>query len=145
MQSDSYLIPLIIGGFCLVFPLFWIAIVYLISVMSGWQALASKYATQAEPPSQLKTMAGGMVGLSRYNGTLNVGLSDQGVYLSVIFLFKPGHKPLLIPWSEISEVKQIDYFFQKMYKIKVGQPKVATLTLPVSYFHGWENYFDKYS
>ena len=141
MQSFS-LILIIITTFFIVFPLLWMGIVFMISFMSGWQSLAQRYATIIEAPTNTRSMASGMVGFSRYNNVLKVGLSDRGIYLSVFILFRPGHKPLFVPWSDISEVRQVDYFFRKMYNIKIGSPRIATLKLPVSYFEGWETYLE---
>ena len=39
---------------------------------------------------------------TNYGNCLTVGAGYQGLYLSVLFLFRSGHPPLLIPWSDIS-------------------------------------------
>jgi hypothetical protein len=38
----------------------------------------------------------------QYNNCLTVGLSSQGMYLAVLFLFRIGHPPLVIPWKEVT-------------------------------------------
>jgi hypothetical protein len=43
-----------------------------------------------------------MRGWANYNGCLTVGGNVEGLYLSVLFLFRPGHPPLFVPWIEIS-------------------------------------------
>ncbi len=35
---------------------------------------------------------------------LTVGATPQGLYLSVVALFRPGHPPLLIDWSAVGPV-----------------------------------------
>ncbi len=39
--------------------------------------------------------------LANYNNVLTLGVSQQGLYLASMFLFRFMHPPLLVPWSEI--------------------------------------------
>jgi hypothetical protein len=36
-----------------------------------------------------------------YNNCLTIGVTDEGLYLAVFPLFRPGHPPLLIDWSAL--------------------------------------------
>src|SRR5260370_20051122 len=38
---------------------------------------------------------------SRYNGCLTVGADSSGLFLVPLFIFRLGHPPLFVPWSEI--------------------------------------------
>lgn len=40
--------------------------------------------------------------MMEYNNCLTIGSSSQGLYLAVLFFFRVGHPPLLVPWQDIS-------------------------------------------
>jgi hypothetical protein len=42
------------------------------------------------------------MGVVRYNGALTVGVNAAGMYLAMLPLFRLGHPPLFIPWSDIT-------------------------------------------
>jgi len=45
---------------------------------------------------------GGRIGGVAYNGCLVVGANAEGVALSVLLPFRPGHAPIFVPWAELS-------------------------------------------
>jgi len=107
-----------LGMLFLLFPLF-----------SGWRVLAQRYQTSEPPPRELQSFQSGRVGLVAFKSVLNVGTSDRGLYLSVFFPFSLAHPPLLIPWSEISRVEEVNNFFQDSYRLYIGTPPIAKLLL----------------
>ena len=38
---------------------------------------------------------------AHYGNALNAGANSVGLYIAPVFLFRPAHPPLFIPWSEI--------------------------------------------
>jgi hypothetical protein len=54
-----------------------------------WNRLAQLYRTY-EPPPNISWMESGSVGLIYYKGTLNLGITRQGLYLSLFPLFRFG-------------------------------------------------------
>ncbi len=40
-----------------------------------------------------------------YGSVLTVGANRDGLYLSMLFLFRLGHAPLLIPWQHVKKLK----------------------------------------
>jgi len=89
---------LIAGGIGL-----WILISTIVSRASGWAALATVYRLQESFDGQrwyLQTAQ--MRWATNYGNCLTVGVSPRGLYLAVVFLFRPGHPPLLVPWGDIS-------------------------------------------
>ncbi len=125
------LIISIVLGFLIVFPLFWMAICYLIAVLGGWQRLASDYRTEQTSPTPLVKGLSGYLGLSNYNGSINLGVSSEGMYLSVVFLFRAGHPPLFIPWEAVEKVKSNRGIFGDFYDFRV---KGVRISLPQKYF-----------
>lgn len=129
MTSPIYLILAIILGFMFIFPLFWMGITFLIGQLSGWGHLASRFQTNQIFPDNTKHFQYGRMGFSNYNGTLRVGLSREGLFLGVFWMFRVGHPDLFIPWSEISEITpQETWFFGKVYHLKISSTN-STITL----------------
>ena len=58
---------------------------------------------------------------SHYGSCLNVGADPAGVKISVLFPFRPGHPPLLIPWSEISVASRRKFLFIRRVKLLLGR------------------------
>jgi hypothetical protein len=89
---------LIAGGIGL-----WILILTIIARASGWATLATVYRLQESFDGQrwhLQTAQ--MRWATNYGNCLTVGASPRGLYLAVLFLFRPGHPPLLVPWADIA-------------------------------------------
>ena len=92
--------------FPVAFVLFWIFICLVISVMSGWLALAESFIQQSEPCGQIKT-AGPFFYVvymrywCHYSSVIRMTAADDAFYLSVLAIFRAGHPPLRIPWNEI--------------------------------------------
>jgi hypothetical protein len=82
--------------FGLFFIVLWFVCLKLVSKFSGWEALASKYALEGK--------FDGVVERCKARG-LHIGVNERGVYLAVLFCFRPFHRPLLVPWQDIEIVK----------------------------------------
>lgn len=86
----------------IVLPVLWVLMCRLVARISGWAALAESYAAQADATGKvLRFQSGSFRWSSNYTGMLNVGADTSGLRLSVIAVFRPGHAPLSIPWSDI--------------------------------------------
>jgi hypothetical protein len=80
----------------------WFTSFHLIARLGGWRSLASFYRTEAGPPGPLLRFRYGRLGaITNYNACLSLAASPRGLYLSLLPMFRPGHPPLLIPWSEV--------------------------------------------
>ncbi len=120
----------VIGLFFTIFPAFWCLIVLLLSWVGGWRRLAEKYATDKEPSGTAFRGITGAVGTVSYKHCLIAHVAPQGLFLSVPFFFRIGHKPLLIPWSAIHSLKPFTFLFHHSMRFEVGTPTIATLRLP---------------
>ena len=92
-----------------------------------WNRLAKLYRTQEAPPLNFSRMESGSVGLVYYKGTLNVGTTAQGIYLSIFPLFNFGLTPLLIPWSDIRKIEPANQLFIKRFRLYLSSPKVTLI------------------
>lgn len=94
--NEPYLIALL-------FVAAWIGAGLMVSHMSGWSTLAQRFRFEGTFTGQRWTFrCAQMRWLSNYNNCLTVGASPEGLYISMLFLFRIGHPALLIPWHEIS-------------------------------------------
>ena len=126
----DWLIPVLaIAGFAVVFPAFWCGVVWIVGAM-GWRPLAARYPAAAPATAQTFRMVSGTIGVANYNSTLYVTVEPEGLHLAVMPLFRVGHPPILIPWSEITSVEQKDALWARWYTLRVGTPHVATVRLP---------------
>jgi hypothetical protein len=108
-----------------------------LSWASGWRALARRYRTSGEPGGVRFSMQSGRVGVVDYNRCLTVGVSAEGLYLAMLFFFRVGQPPLLIPWSDLTVVAIRDRWYARDITLRVGDPltpgelPVARLRLPL--------------
>lgn len=100
---DAGWVVLIAVGALAAFVCFWLAITFLISLF-GWRGLASAYAATAPFAGPVSRWNTGRIGLARYGTSLTVGADPVGLFLAVLPLFRIGHRPLFIPWDEVTHV-----------------------------------------
>lgn len=121
----------------LFFPAFigiWCFTCYLLSKMSGWQALAEKYAARGRYSGETHSWQSCRMGFCSYRNCLTVGVNHQGLYLAVMPIFALGAEPLLIPWHAVSALSRKKIFFMTYTEITIEFPPVTTLLLFGSFF-----------
>lgn len=123
------IVALVIVLFLITFPLMWAGVCFLISRF-GWSKLAAHFRTEMAPEGQQFSMVTGRVAHANYNSVLTVGITPQGLYLSVMFLFRVGHPPLLIPWQAIKDVLPKSGLWRNMHLLVIGEPRITTILLP---------------
>ena len=135
-EAPSWILPLILIGFPIVFAALWTFVCFILSIAGGWARLADRFAASEPPTGQQFTWQTGRVGMSNYNSVLTIHTSPSGLHLAVMVLFRVGHKPLLIPWSEIHGASTWRMFFTEYVTFEIGSPKMAKVRLPKKIFAG---------
>lgn len=101
--------------FPFLFPLFfigmWIVVCFLLAIIGGWSRLAESYQAHAEFTGKKWYFQSGRLGLTNYSSCLTIGSNYYGLYLAVFPLFRVGHPPLLIPWSDITTAEHKGWIF----------------------------------
>lgn len=129
----------IIGGFFIVFPLFWCFVVWILSRASGWHRLAGRYAMVTRPVMGARHSGlTGMVGAVSYRNVLTVHFVPEGFFLEVMVLFRIGQPALFIPWTEVTGRKARQVLWWSAVSLSIGHPVMGTITLPA-------DLVDKYS
>lgn len=102
MNLPSWLIPplCVVGGIA-----WWSFVCCAIAFVSGWNKLAKRFRADAAPTGQTLYMQSARLNGSRYNNCLILIVAAEGLYLKAFPLFRPGHPPLLLPWSAFSPFK----------------------------------------
>ncbi|MEL6615716.1 MAG: hypothetical protein AAFQ43_08265 [Bacteroidota bacterium] len=108
-MSDTVLVPLIVVGFAVVFPLFWLGIVGLIGRL-GWGPLAEAFPAEDWPEEGYRVrFQSARIGASSYGNALHAVATDDGLYLRPMLLFRFGHAPVFIPWRAFVSVQTVAF------------------------------------
>jgi len=105
-------------GFVLFFLCLWTFVLWITSRASGWHRLAEQYGDTSLFAGDVVRFGSARIGWANYNGALNVGANDMGLYLAPMAIFRAFHPALFIPWSQIEAAP-----FR-------GFPGAVTLTFP---------------
>ena len=133
MQSQT--LPVFLFAlFPLAFAMMWCFVCFLLAFVGGWRRLALSYATDRPPHGTPFRWQSGNVGFVQYRNCLNIYVAEDGLYLSVVWLFRLGHKPLLVPWSAINDVQEKQILWYALTRFRIGVPSIATVRIPTKVF-----------
>jgi hypothetical protein len=122
-------IALLLAGFIVGFVFF---ILFLVKALTGatggWGRLAEVYGTANPPAGQITKRETIQVGAVTYKRCATIGVADEGLYVAI------WRKMVLIPWTEFKAVGQATLHWQKVPRLTVGNPPVATMTVPMALF-----------
>jgi hypothetical protein len=119
--------------FILFLPVFWCLITFLIGALSGWLTLARKFRAENDfDGEKFHFCSAYMRFFSHYGNVLTFGADLSGLYLSIFPMFRAGHPPLLIPWSEIKVIRGETGFLLKRRKLLLGREESIPLSISPS-------------
>ncbi|MFZ6779876.1 hypothetical protein ACO0LD_23835 [Undibacterium sp. Ji83W] len=104
-----------------------------LSFLGGWASLATQFrANQAATGERFRFVTGSMGSRFfpvNYGSCLFVTVSEQGLHLSVFFLFRMFSPPLFLPWSQMETVEKKRYFFRNgtVINMRGQRPKLMLL------------------
>jgi len=98
MMEPLYLIPILFPVF---FVAIWCLVLFILSRVSGWSRLARRYEAHAISIEPVVRFASARFGVTNYNGVLSIAADDRGFHLVPVRIFRPFHRPLYIPWSDV--------------------------------------------
>jgi hypothetical protein len=134
--APPWLIPLIFVAFPIFFVAMWSFVCLLLSMISGWRKIAERFPGSATPTGTRFPMVTGAVGVMGYRNCLKVHVAPEGLHIAVWKMFRFGHPPLFIPWSEIRNATTRKLFFAENIVFEIGSPKVGKIQLPKKVFEG---------
>ncbi len=87
------------------FIAFWLLCFWLVAQLGGWASLAETFATDRPPAGETFDWTSGKCNfISTYNNCLTVSVSDEGIRIRPMLLFRFAHKALFIPWDAIARM-----------------------------------------
>ena len=115
--------------FVLYFIALWVLVSYIVGLLSGWLSLSRRFRDigafySYQWPFQsvrMRTLWG------NYHNCANFGADEGGLYMAVFPLFRLGHAPLHIPWSEIQVVSGKRGLIFKRRKLLLGRQELIPL------------------
>lgn len=100
----------------------------------GWLSLSKTYAAIQPPGGTLTKRLTLKIGAGVYKRCVSMGVCTEGLYLAI------WRKSALIPWSEFKSLEKATLYWQSIPMITIGEPPVATLTVPVEVFQLFRTY-----
>jgi hypothetical protein len=107
-------------------PLFialWFAITGLLAHLGGWARLARRFRATQPPRGERFRFASGSMGWRflpvNYGGCLFVTVGEEGIHLSILFLFRFLSPPLFIPWTAMESVTEKRFIVSTYTAIRV--------------------------
>ena len=110
------------------FPVFWVLICWLLA-RRGWGRLVPYFHTAQQPPGPQFWLGLATVGGVSYKNAIRASVSPQGLRLSVLFLFRVGHPPLLIPWAALGPLHPETSWWLTFSTTTIGLPTGERLDL----------------
>lgn len=134
--TGTWLILLfVLVAFPLFFTILWVGITLLMSFIGGWGKVAKRYPASERPATgAVLGRVTGMFGVARYKFVLTVITTDTGLYIENRKVFRPGHHPLLIPFTAIHNARKQTLFFWEFVAFDVDD--LASVRLPSKVFEG---------
>lgn len=114
------------------FVFLWVAVGAFLSCISGWAALAEHYRTDDAFAGRRWRFRSARLGRANYNGVLTVGANALGLHLSLLFPFRSGHPPLLIPWSDVTSEPSTKRWLMPVVGFRFRRVPSVRLELPDS-------------
>lgn len=137
MNNVVYFFPFIFVGM-------WTLVTFIISKM-GWATLVDNYQTSPHFEGQRVGIISASINSINYRNSLILKYNQDGIYLRPTILFRLFHKPVLIPWKEIKEVRDKKILLFSFKELIIGQPFVAIIGISKSVFDEIENSLYTYS
>ncbi len=135
-MPEFLIVLLAIIGFAIVFPLFWMGIVLLLSKLGGWSELAARFGSDAPPQGELFTWCSARLRMVvSYSNCLRITVSRQGVHMRTLVFFKMGHQPLFIPWTAVQDVRVTRVWWHSSAKLIIRDDRDGWSASIVLY--GW--------
>lgn len=91
------------------FALLWLGMSALLAVLGGWASLAGQFRSGRASEGERFRFVSGSMGAPllpvSYGRSLFVTVGDEGIGISVLFLFRFLSPPLFIPWRAVESVE----------------------------------------
>jgi hypothetical protein len=100
--------------------------------MTGWHAMAQRFAAKAPPQNAVNRWqdgGAGTIGLIRMKSLLRASVEEHGLYLAFPHWISFAHAPLLLPWSELHVTDDRTFLGVRVVTLHAGEPRIGRLVL----------------
>jgi hypothetical protein len=119
--------------FFVFFAAMWVSVLYLIAMVSGWYELSKHFRFKGIFYGEsFPFRSARMRFYVHFGNCLTVGADQSGLYLSVFPIFRIGHPPLLIPWSEVVVISGETGLIFKKRELRLGRQESIPLRISTS-------------
>ena len=113
-----FLIPFYVAGM-------WLLISTMVSFIGGWRTLSRRFRAQHAPEGNITTAGPFTYSVymrfrTHYGNVIRVTSAQDGLYLSVLAIFRVAHPPLFIPWHEI-ELTRSSFLWWRYVVLTLGR------------------------
>lgn len=119
--------------FPLVFPFFfvalWVGVGFLLAATGGWQTVAAHYPLVGDAPPPGKRFGAAEFGLVGYNRCLKLSANQRGLYFATILLFRAGHAPFFVPWTDVT-ARATRRWFRSVVELRFARTPDIAVRLP---------------
>ena len=98
----------------------------------GWRRIAAHFTAPPDArnmPTQRQDGSVGRTGLIQLRGLLRAGVSDAGLYITPPRPMRLTHRPLLIPWDQITVREEQRLLGSPLLTLSIGRIHVGFVTL----------------
>jgi hypothetical protein len=106
-----------------VMAVLWPFVTGFIAIFGGWRHLSWSF--PSVPIVDGERYARQSVSLSlfgSYGSGVHVTLTEKGVHMAPMILFRLFHPPILVPWANVTACERCDFLFIQRTRIAVGRP-----------------------
>ena len=89
----------------------WVSVSFLLAATGGWRALARRYPAPRGVSGTSFLWCSAQLGWVNYRGCLNLHAGPSGLRVSVSLPFRIGHRPFLVPWTDVGTERVPGFFF----------------------------------
>jgi hypothetical protein len=101
----------------------WPTVIATIAFVGGWRRLAERFPDRPSIGGDKYAFQSVQLSLlGSYSNCVNVTVSDAGLQLVPMILFRWFHPPIMTPWAVISTCERRDFLFSKRMRITIGNP-----------------------
>ena len=118
----------------------WVLISFIISKM-GWSNLVSKYKFDNNFIGNNIGMISASINNASYRNSIILKYNNEGIYFKTLFLFRLFHAPFFIPWEEIKNIKNKQFFFTSLVELSIGSPVIAKIKISQSTYSKFEKIY----
>lgn len=102
----------------------WLFVMNLLALMGGWRDLAESYGTSGPVDGEAFPFRSAKVGIVDYGNCVRFVAGRPGLGISVLWPFRPGHRPLVVPWCDVSASEHRGWVFEYVDFRFARQPQV---------------------